>query len=147
MAKIVIERRDCKLKIAQTCKGFFERTPQRGRPPVGCPDCMTARAKVKVVRQPKAPAEPISLDRTCGCGAVFQIKPGRGGKATKCDACREAGKVYRMDDEGVLQEIQAEVIRREQAEKAEQAGKERAQLLVDMMRPLLAKRNRQVIVH
>jgi hypothetical protein len=146
MAKIVIERRDCKLKIAQNCKGFFERTPQRGRPPVGCPACMQARIVLRIPRQPKT-SEPISLDRTCGCGAVFQIKPGRGGKATKCDACREAGKVYRMDDDGVLQEIQAEVIRREQAERAEQEGKERAQRLVDMMKPLLAKRNRTVIVH
>jgi hypothetical protein len=86
--------------------------------------------------------------RVCPCGTAFDVNPGRGRKPSKCDACREAGTVYRLNDDGDIQTIRAETLRREQEEKTIQAGKDRAERLFNLMAPLLkSTKERQVIVH
>lgn len=147
MAKITLEVRECKIKLSSECTGTFQRMPQRGRPPVACPACAKVRAEVKAPTRNANDINLETMERKCGCGATFQVKPGRGRKAEKCDACRAAGTVYRRNDEGILEEIRAEALRREQEEKKEEAGKIRAQNLFDRMQPLLAKRSRELIVH
>lgn len=138
--KIVLEQRDCKTKVSPDCTGTFTSEPRRGRPFVSCLAC-------RVVKPAKVPSTATSSERECGCGATFTVSPGRGRKATKCAACREAGKVYRRDDEGVIQEIRAEQIAAEERERKEAAGKERAMLLTEMMKRLNRKTHRAVIVH
>lgn len=151
--KVMIEVRDCLQKVAPTCTGTFERVPSQGRPPVTCPACQAQIKEAKAIRaaKPKPIVKVVSvqdLNRTCPCGNPFQVNPGRGRKATKCDSCRAAGTVYRTNDEGAIETIRAETLRREQEEKAIQAGKERAERLFGLMAPLLkATRERQVIVH
>jgi hypothetical protein len=136
--KIVLELRECQTKLSPKCTKTFEHVPRRGRPFVSCLPCREAKP-VKAVAN--------SSDRVCGCGATFTVAPGRGRKATKCVSCREAGKVYRQDDDGIMQEVQAEQLAREERERRESAGKERALLLCDMMKTLTAKTRREVIVH
>lgn len=147
MAQIVLEVRDCKIQISPDCTKTFQRTPQRGRPPVACSECRKMNVKPAAVRTQVNDINPDTQERVCGCGQTFKIKPGRGRKAEKCDSCREAGKVYRRNDDGDLEEIRAEALRREQEEKREEAGKLRAQNLFDMMKPLLEKRSRELIIH
>ncbi len=81
--------------------------------------------------------------RKCPCGTDFKIMPGRGRKASKCQSCREAGIVYRVNDEGELAVIRAETLAEEQREKAEQAGKDRAERLFNLMQPLIARDSRR----
>lgn len=149
MAKVTIYVYDCMTKVSPDCTKTFQREPKRGRPPVSCPACRTVAKKAPT--KAAKPAESIvapSLDRTCPCGTVYQIKPGRGRKAEKCEQCREAGTVYRADEDGQLQAIRAETLAEEQRELKEQAGKDRAALLCQMMEPLLkANKERKIIVH
>ena len=157
--KVTIEVRDCLTKVSPTCNGKFEREARRGRPPVSCPACQQhiVTTKMKPVAKPKTSREvkmtvvsnddATKLTRECPCGNSFQIKAGRGRKATKCDDCREAGTVDRTSEDGSLEAIRAETLRREQEEKAIQAGKDRANRLFDLMAPLLKKKTRTVIIH
>jgi hypothetical protein len=147
MAQIVIEVRDCLAKRSPECTKTFQRTPQRGRPPVACPACRDFKAeKPKKVAKPKKAAV-VDLNRTCPCGTVFQVTPGLGRKPSKCDPCREAGTVYRADEDGVMQAIRAEALAEEQRELREQAGRERAERLCKLMEPLLkSTKERKVIV-
>jgi hypothetical protein len=149
MAKIVYSVEECRDKISSDCTGTFNRLVKRGRPQVNCDACKAA--KVPASTRKLNAANPINVEtreRICGCGATFTVKAGRGRKAEKCDDCRESGKVYRRNDEGALEEIRAETLRREQEEKKEAAGKLRAENLFMMMKPLLKNtRKREVIVH
>lgn len=148
MAKVVYEVRDCTLLVSPQCTKTFQRLLTRGRPPIACPACRDFKAakKVQVAKVAKQTVE-VSLNRTCPCGTVFEIKPGPGRKASKCESCREAGTVYRADDDGVMQAIRSEALAEEQRELREQAGRERAERLCQMMAPLLKRtKERQVIV-
>ncbi len=149
MAKLVYEIRDCLLLISPQCTKTFQRLLTRGRPPVACPACRDFKAaKPKVTKQVKQVAA-VDVNRTCPCGTVFQIDPTtRGRKPSKCEGCREAGTVYRADEDGVMQAIRAEALLEEQRELREQAGRERAEALCKMMEPLLkSTKERKVIVH
>lgn len=134
MAKIVIQVHDCKLKTSKQCIGTFQRTPKRGRPPVACEACRNEKrpSLSSLVAQQLGKGQ-------CPCGNVFDINPGRGRKPSKCPDCRTSGKIYRTDDEGKMAEVRAETLRREQAEKSEQAGRDRAENLFNMMKPLIAR--------
>lgn len=140
MAKVTIIIEQCATQVSPECTKTFERKPQRGRPAKSCEPC---RNYAKVDKPTMAKG---SLDRTCPCGASFQVKPGRGRKAVKCDTCRAAGTVYRQNSDGDIEAIRAETLAEEQREKAEQAGKERAGRLCEMMEPLLRKSSRMLII-
>lgn len=135
MAKIVIEIHECKTQISSECTKTFQRSPGRGRPAISCPPCREAKKPVAKKAATYTVTE-VPGERVCPCGTKFQVKPGRGRKAEKCDGCRDSGTAYRQNSEGVIEEIRAETIRREQAEILEQKGKDRAEALTDMMRPL-----------
>lgn len=144
MATLRFEIRDCQSKISDDCTQTFRRELKRGRPPVDCPACKAEKKPVVTpVTVNVAQDETPSLERTCPCGKAFTIKQGRGRKATKCDDCRSAGTVYRTNDDGEIEAIRAETIRREQEELREQAGKARAERLTLMMGPLLRMRGQQ----
>ena len=150
MAKIVYEIRDCLVKQSPACTKTFKRELKRGRPPVACPVCRDFKAaKAPRVTKPVAQVATVDVNRTCPCGTVFQIDPTtRGRKPSKCDPCREAGTVYRADEDGVMQAIRAEALAEEQRELREQAGRERAERLCALMEPLLkSTKERKVIVH
>lgn len=125
---------DCRDQISPNCTKTFKRFVKRGRPAVNCPACKAT--KVQVVTQGTAVP---NMERECPCGNKFNIKPGRGRKATKCDDCRSNGTVYRLNEEGELDAIRAETLAEEQRELREQAGKDRAARLVEMMSPLIAR--------
>ncbi len=146
--KIVLEIRECKLNLSPKCTKTFQREARRGRPPVSCPECKIVKDSTKAT--PRRISNAIVLEdnsRQCGCGKTFQVKAGRGRKAEKCDECREQGKTYRRNEDGILEEIRQEQLRREEDERRREAGRERAMLLVERMKPLFNKANRTVIVH
>lgn len=140
--KVVFEIRECRLKSSPNCTETFQRELKRGRPPVACPACKSA---AKPVISPVSSVRVDSVtgvatkESICPCGKAFEIKSGRGRKATKCIDCRSAGIVYRTDDDGQIETIQAETIAREIQEKKDAAGKARAERLVAMMVPLLKR--------
>ncbi len=151
--KVMFTVETCRDKVSPNCTTTFNRQVKRGRPQVNCDACKAYKTtpvkkqgtkKAKPAQAAQIPAE--GMQRECPCGNKFMVMPGRGRKATKCDVCREAGIVYRQNDDGELEEIRREALAEEQREKAEQAGRERAERLFNMMAPLLAKRERQVIV-
>jgi len=144
MATVTFEIRECLIKTSSNCTGTFQRQVKRGRPPVGCEACRkspvvsTPTRKMATTKVESSPAE----ERTgeCPCGNKFVIKGGRGRKPTKCEDCRTKGTVYRLDADGLIQTIQADMLEREARERAEEAGKQRAMNLIEMMKPLLKKR-------
>ena len=138
---------ECRDKVSANCTKTFNREVKRGRPAVNCEACK-AEVKPATAATIKVDGEAsVSMDRTCPCGKSFTIKPGRGRKASKCDECRANGTVYRANEDGDLEAIRAETLAEEAREKAEQAGKDRAEALVRMMAPLHLKRERVVIHH
>lgn len=141
--KIVMIVEDCRDKISPNCMGTFTRKVQRGRPQVNCDVCRATKAPGKVVAAKMAlPSEaPIPREQTnvCPCGTEFTFVVKRGKKPSKCQACREGNKVYRMDDDGVMQEVAQEKLDRERALAREKAGRERAEHLFQMMQPLIRR--------
>jgi len=143
MATVTFEIRNCLIKTSSKCTGTFQRQVKRGRPPLGCEACRTVAASPATTKTASpAPVKTPGVEQTgeCPCGNSFVIKPGRGRKPTKCDECRASGTVYRTDEDGMVQAIQADMLEREARERAEEAGRVRAQNLIEMMRPLLKKR-------
>lgn len=144
--KITYVVTECRDKVSPNCTKTFNREVKRGRPQVNCDACKADKT-VKPTGIKITGLGPV-LERLCPCGNKFMINPGRGRKAQKCDDCRAAGTVYRMDDDGELQAIRAEALAEEQRELREENGRQRAARLVEMMKPLLSdKRERKVIVH
>jgi hypothetical protein len=145
MALVKYIKTDCRAKTSEKCSGTFMRKLQRGRPQLDCTACKANRTT------PAKAAVQAAQEITqgiCPCGNTFEIKPGRGRKPSKCQECRDAGTVYRANEDGELEAIRAEALAEEQREIREQAGKERAAALFDMMAPLLkSTRERKVIVH
>ena len=142
--KITYVVTECRDKISPECTKTFKREVKRGRPQINCAPCKA----VKVPQTASTVVDPATLERECPCGNKFSVKLGRGRKASKCDDCRSNGTVYRTDEDGELQVIRAETLAEEQRELREQAGKERAARLCDLMAPLLkSTRERAVIVH
>lgn len=141
MGNLRFEIRDCQARISANCTKTFQRELKRGRPPVDCPACKAEKNPVTpFAAVSTSQGETPSLERTCPCGKTFMLRQGRGRKATKCGDCRAAGTVYRIKDDGEIQALRAETIRREQEELREQAGKDRAERLTLMMGPLLRMR-------
>lgn len=136
---------ECRAKTSANCSKTFKRKVQRGRPQLDCSACKADRGTVV------KPAEKATQQVTsgiCPCGNTFEIKPGRGRKPSKCVTCRDAGTVYRTNDDGELEAIRSEALAEEQREIREANGKARAENLFNMMAPLLSdRRERQVIVH
>src|SRR3954462_6219551 len=120
---------ECRDKISANCAKSFQREVKRGRPQVNCDACKAEMHKVVRTTSIVIAGEGPVLERECPCGNKFNINPGRGRKASKCSDCREAGTVYRTNDEGTIEAIRAETIAEELREKAEQAGRERAESL------------------
>jgi hypothetical protein len=144
--KITYVVTECRDKISPQCTKTFTREVKRGRPQVNCDACKSFATPVnKPVKSDKT--EPVSLERECPCGTKFTVEPGRGRKASKCSACREAGTVYRTNDDGLVEAIQKDQLDREQHERDAEAGRLRAQNLFDMMAPLLKRRDRDTIPH
>jgi hypothetical protein len=144
--KITYKVVECRDKISPNCTKTFNLEVKRGRPQVNCDACKSAGKAVRPSGVVVTDSGPV-LERTCPCGAKFTINPGRGRKATKCNKCREEGVVYRANDDGQLEAIQAATLAEEQREKAEQQGRERAANLMILMGPLLRKTDRVVIPH
>lgn len=149
---------DCRDQISPNCTKTFKRFVKRGRPAVNCPACKGVKAVATAAESHDCNSEGwdcmfnngvkshnkvASMERECPCGNKFNIKPGRGRKATKCDDCRSNGTVYRLNEEGELDAIRAETLAEEQRELREQAGKDRAERLVAMMSPLIARDNKR----
>jgi len=165
MAKIVIIIEDCRDKVSPNCTKTFSRTPgRRGRPSVNCVPCRDA-LKAKTASKSGADVaehdcnsvgwdcmvnngvkehHQISKVVTCPCNNTFTVMLGRRGRQpTKCEACRHAGTVYRENTEGEMELIRAEEAREKAREKAEQAGRERAARLCEMMKPIIDRDNRR----
>ena len=134
--RITVEIRDCEVKLSPNCTKTFEREPRRGRPHKACVPCRELKPAKPTVNVFQTEV----LEGKCPCGETFEIRPGRGRKPSKCVKCREAGRVYRRDDDGVLQEIQADQLRREDQERKRQAGHDRALLLFLDMQKLIKRR-------
>lgn len=165
MAKVTIYVEDCRDKVSPNCTKTFERVAKRGRPQLSCNPCReftktsaVSRKSVAQVASHTCNADgwdcmvnngvqehhQVSVTMQCPCGNSFVVATGgRGRKATKCEACREAGTVYRTNDDGMIEAIRAETLAEEQREKAEQAGRERADRLFQMMRPLIERDNKR----
>lgn len=147
MARYTIVKDDCKRKISPHCTGTFTYERKKGRPPVACMPCRSfkpvrvATTPKKVVVVPDRPTE-----GTCGCGNKFGVQA-TGRIPIRCEECRASGTVWRTDSDGVLQMIRAEQVAREEQERKDAAGHERAKNLVERMKPLLEKKNRTVITH
>lgn len=140
---------ECRDKISPDCTKTFNReVGKRGRPQVNCFACKAYKAPTapRATSESKS-AEPASRERLCPCGSTFTVSQGRGRKATKCASCREAGTVYRTNDDGMIEAIQQDQLSREQQERDEARGRERAANLFEMMKPLIAKRSAQVSTH
>jgi hypothetical protein len=139
---------ECATKVSPNCTGSFTREKRRGRPFVSCEACREVK-KVAVTTRTTA-ANPINAEtqeRTCGCGTTFKVKPGRGRKAEKCDECRAAGTVYRRTDDGMLEAIQADQLKREDNERKREAGETRALLLHMDMQKLFKRRGLSMAGH
>jgi hypothetical protein len=140
MALVTIHIEDCRDKVSPDCTKTFERIAGRGRPALSCLACRTYKPPTKP-RKAKAVVvvEPVPAERTieCPCGTSFTVATsGRGRKPSKCSTCRDNGTVYRTNDDGIIEAIRAATLAEEAREKAEQAGKERAGRLVEMMNRL-----------
>jgi hypothetical protein len=144
--KLTFMETECRDKISRNCTKTFMRKVQRGRPQVNCEACKAEKVPA-TTRSATATVVAALGKGLCPCGNEFVINPGRGRKPTKCNDCRTAGTVYRMDDDGELQAIRAEALAEEQREIREENGRLRAANLVEMMKPLLEKKHREVIVH
>lgn len=142
MAKITLITDDCKRRTSPNCAGTFTYERKPGRPPVACQHCKTPVRKVSLSSE----VSTRPTQGTCGCGKTFTIQP-RGRISNRCEDCRANGTVWREDSDGMVQMIQASQIALEEQEKRDAAGDERALALFERMQPLLAKRNREVIVH
>lgn len=146
--KITYVVTECRDKISLRCTKTFNRKVQRGRPQLNCEACKAVKAPVKpratktVVSQ-VTNSEVIVKKGNCPCGNVFDINSGRGRKPSKCNDCRSAGIVYRADNDGEMQAIRAETLAEEQRELREQAGRERAERLTLLMKPLIDKDERR----
>jgi hypothetical protein len=137
---------ECRAKSSPNCSKTFKRKIQRGRPQLDCNACKAGPKPA--VKSAVTTSVALPVQGNCPCGNTFEIKPGRGRKRTKCDSCRDAGTVYRTNDDGDLEAIRAEALAEEQREIREQNGRDRAARLVEMMKPLLKDtRERKVIVH
>lgn len=140
--KITLIQTDCRDKVSPNCTKTFMRKVQRGRPQVNCDACKAFKTTVV-----KSLATTVAAEvgkGQCPCGNVFDINPGRGRKPVKCPDCRTAGTVYRMNAEtGDMDEIRREALVEEQRELREQAGRDRAARLVEMMRPLISRDNKR----
>lgn len=127
----------CRDKVSPQCTGTFEKKIQRGRPQVNCVPCKDFKLKPKTSTKVRA-ANPINvetMERDCPCGNKFKVKPGRGRKAEKCEDCRNAGTVYRVDDDGLVQAVKADQVKAEEHARRAAAGRERALLLhLDMQK-------------
>ncbi len=134
---------DCLTQVSPDCTKTFQREVKQGRPRINCDAC--SKAKVKAFKT--ANSTPVSLDRQCPCGAAFTVKPGRGRKADKCDACRASGIVYRRDESGTIKTLTKDQALRENQERNSAVARERAMLLTLSMQKLHAKTDRKVIVH
>jgi hypothetical protein len=143
-----VEIRECLTKVSPKCTNTFERVAQRGRPPVSCVPCREMKAAPAKPRTTAAnPINPETLERICGCGQTFKVGTGRGRKAEKCDECRTAGVVYRRNDDGTLEAIRADQIKREEDERKTAAGQQRALLLHLDMQKLFRKRGLVAVGH
>lgn len=146
--KITLIETECRDKISPNCTKKFMREVKRGRPQVNCEACKA------VVKPSTNSLKTINVDLNavrkgqCPCGQEFDINPGRGRKPSKCNDCRAAGTVYRMDEDGELQTIRAEALAEEQREIREEYGRQRAAALFDLMQPLIRRdeARRKVIV-
>lgn len=138
MAKVTIVTDTCKRRTSPKCTKTFTYTRRPGRPPVACAECKATPVSKTVGARPTS--------GKCGCGKTFQIQA-RGRIALRCDDCRTTGTVWRTDDDGMVQMIQAAQISREEQERREALGSERAANLVERMKPLLEKKHRTVIMH
>ncbi len=132
---------DCLTQLSPDCMKTFQREVKRGRPRISCDACFNVKPAVKTN------GASASLDRMCPCGTAFKVKPGRGRKSDKCDACRASGIVYRRDETGTIQTLTKDQALRENQERNSEAAKERAMLLTLSMQKLAAKTDRKVIVH
>lgn len=137
--KITLVQTECRDKISPQCTKTFMRRVQRGRPQLNCDVCKAAKSPAKPRTGAVNAVEAVISKGQCPCGNAFDINPGRGRKPTKCNDCRSAGTVYRLDADGEMQTIRAEALAEEQRELREQAGRERAERLVELMRPLIKR--------
>src|ERR1044071_7845217 len=114
--KIVIAQ--CRDRISPKCKVNFRRKVQRGRPQVNCDECKSYKipahkrpAKTHecnsdgwdcMVNNGKQEHNKVDIKTlTCPCGNSYNVNmAGRGRKATKCETCRDAGTVYRENEDG-----------------------------------------------
>jgi hypothetical protein len=124
---------DCRDKISAACTKTFERKIQRGRPAVNCEACREV-TKFTVSTE---------THRNCvDCGNRFELRiGGKGRKAIRCNTCRTPVKIVRTDTERIAS-VQAETLAEETREIRETRGSDRAAMLVMMMRPLIAKREK-----
>jgi hypothetical protein len=141
MARISYTIETCRDKISADCTGTFHRIIKKGRPQVNCEPCKAAlKAPVRKPRVAKTVVkveQPAEKTVECPCGKSFVVATtGRGRRPTKCTVCREAGTVYRTNDDGLIEAIRAETLAEEARELREQAGRERAERLVEMMKRL-----------
>jgi len=146
MAKLTLVKDICKRQASPQCTGTFTYERKKGRPPVSCAACRSIKVSVVRTARPSVVASSRPTEGKCGCGNNFQIQA-RGRISNRCDDCRTNGTVWREDSDGMIQMIQAAQIAREEQERKDALGDERARNLVDRMRPLLEKKHRTVIVH
>lgn len=144
MARITIITDTCQRKASPDCEGEFSYERKPGRPPVACKACRTSKAIRIAGKSVSSDSRPT--EGTCGCGNKFVIQP-RGRISNRCENCRTSGTVWRMDADGDIAMIHASQIAREEQERKDAAGDERALALFERMQPLLEKKNREVIVH
>lgn len=144
MASRTIVTDDCKRRTSPTCKGTFTYIRRPGRPPVACDACKAVKVTPNAVKTVSDGPRPT--EGTCGCGNKFAIQP-RGRISNRCEECRGNGTVWRSDDDGMVQMIQASQVAREEQERKDAAGMERATALTERMSLLLNKKNRTVIHH
>lgn len=143
MAKITIVTDSCTRRTSPNCEGTFTYERKPGRPPVACKPC---RNKLNVEDTPKV--RPVEGE--CRCGKKFEIKS-KGKVPERCTDCREEGTVWRQNESGEVERIPGAVrnaeISREEQERKDAAGHARAAALVERMKLLHKKTNREVIVH
>lgn len=137
--RITLVETNCRDKVAPNCTKTFMRKVQRGRPQVNCDACKAFKTAAPSPSLAATVAAELGKGQ-CPCGNVFDINPGRGRKPSKCSDCRTAGTVYRRNSEtGDMDEIRREALVEEQREIREQAGRDRAARLVEMMQPLIVR--------
>jgi len=128
----------CRDQLSPECTKTFNREIKRGRPQVNCNACKAYKVPVAPRGKQNIEGKPEQVERDCPCGKKFMVTTiGRGRRPSKCEACRDAGTVYRANDDGVIEAIRAETLSEEQRELREQAGRDRAAALVALMKPLI----------